>query len=229
MLAIRGSIAAPAAVLLVAGCAFAGPDWIEGAIDAGPTLSTAQAIVGVGQLQTLAGTLSAGSGFGPGVTPDLEDVYLLRITTPTSFSFTVANADFNPQLFLFNITLPGEALGLLANNDTPSGTRPVLTSPATDSTGAMVLLPGQYALGVSGFGRVPVSSTGPIFFFASSTEISGPDGPGGTNPLSGWTGNGETGTYLIELRGVDFYDVPAPASGSLLLGLAMLRRRRRQA
>jgi hypothetical protein len=155
-------------------------------------------------------------------------MFLLRISTPMAFSFTVADAEFDPQLFLFNITLPGQALGLLANNDTAFGDLPILTSPSTDGSGAMVLLPGEYALGVSGLGRVPVSPTGPIFFFGSSTEISGPDGPGGINPLSGWTGQGQTGTYEIHLRGVDWYDVPSPASGAVLFGLAALARRRRR-
>jgi hypothetical protein len=228
MLSIRRVVAAPAAVLLCACTALAGPDWIEGDTDAGATLETAQAIVGIGQLHVLIGELSLGSGVAAGQVDDLEDLYLLRIATPMSFSFTVGQAAFNPQLFLFNITRPGEALGLLANDDQISSNLPLLTSPATDGTGAMVLLPGEYALGVSGFGRVPVSPTGPIFFFGSTTEISGPDGAGGINPLSGWTGPGQTGTYRIELSGVDWYNIPSPAAGAALLGMAgVLRRRRR--
>jgi hypothetical protein len=229
MRSIGAIVAASAAVVLCAGSAQAGPDWIEGEFDAGSTLSTAQQIVGVGELLVLFGSLSAGSPFG-GLrsAPDYEDMYLLQIASPTLFSFTVGSANFDPQLFLFNITLPGEALGLLANNDTPMSNLPRLTSPATDATGAMVLLPGAYALGVSGVGRVPVSPTGPIFFFGSPTEVSGPDGPGGINPLSGWTGVGDVGDYEIRLEAVTWYNIPAPASGSLLLGGWMLARRRRR-
>ncbi len=228
MRSICACVAASAAVVLIAGSAQAGPDWIEGAIDAGSTLETAQPITGTGPITSISGTLSAGSPFGPGGGPDYEDMYLLRISAPSTFSFTVGEAEFDPQLFLFNVTLPGQALGLLANNNTPSGLLPILTGSATDGSGAMVLLPGVYALGVSGVGRVPVSNTGPLFFFASPTEVSGPDGAGGINPLSDWTGEGQTGTYFIDVEGVTWYDVPAPASGSLLLGGLMLARRRRR-
>lgn len=227
MRSLCACVAASAAVVLVAGAAQAGPDWIEGAIDAGSTLETAQPIIGVGELNSISGTLSAGSPFGPGG-PDYEDMYLLRISSPSTFSFTVGDAQFDPQLFLFNVTLPGEALGLLANNNSIESPLPILSGPATDGSGAMVLLPGVYALGVSGVGRVPVSNTGPIFFFGSPTEVSGPDGQGGTNPLSDWTGEGQTGTYFINVEGVDWYNVPSPAGGSLLLGGWLLARRRRR-
>lgn len=223
-----GIVAALAAVSCFAAPSLAGPDWIEGAEDAGSTILTAQKIVGVGDLLRISGKLSLGSARGVVSLPDYEDLFLLTISQPTLFSFTVASANFDPQLFLFNITIPGEALGLLANNDTVLGNLPVLTSPATDGTGAMVLLPGSYALGVSGVGRVPVSLTGPIFNFASTTEVSGSDGVGGINPLYDWTGTGQTGGYEIDLVGCDYFDVPAPSACSLLLlGGALSARRRR--
>lgn len=224
------ALAAVAAGAVVSGPALAGPDWIETG-DAGSTLATAQRVVGTAQLSRIIGTLSSGStGIGNrrGTGPDYEDLYLIRITAPSSFSFQVGGAAFNAQLFLFNVTLPGEALGLLAADDTPVSNAPLLISPATDATGAQVVLPGVYAMGITGFGRVPVSSTGPIFSFASPTEISGPDGPGGTNPLMGWEGVGETGTYVVGVQGVDWVDIPAPASAMVLLLAGLCSRGRRR-
>lgn len=217
-----------------AGPAFAGPDWVEIG-DAGPTLATAQPVLGVNQLSHIVGSLSTGiatadsEGGGDLLAPDYEDLYLVRIQVPTMFSFQVGGTAFNAQLFLFNITLPGEAFGLLANDDTLLSNAPLLTSPATDATGAQVLLPGVYALGVTGYGHVPVSVTGPIFAFASTTEISGADGPGGLNPLSGWSGIGETGDYRIALQGIDWVDIPGPTGAAWVsvFGGLLLRRRSR--
>jgi hypothetical protein len=212
-----------AVVCALAGTAYAGPDWIEVG-DAGSSLATAQPIVGVGQPQRIEGSLS--SGFAEqGV--DLEDMYLLRIETPTSFSFDSTQTTFNTMLYLFNVTQAQEAFGLLANNDTPSSFGSIIDGPATDNTGAMVLNPGVYALAVTGFNRHPVSRTGDIFFFGSSTEISGPDGPGGINPLQGWTGAGETGSYTITLQGIGYVSVPAPGALAVLGAGVFMRRRRR--
>jgi len=228
-----GRAAGAAALLFSSAAVYGGPDWVEQG-DAGSTIGSAQLVLGLGQIESIVGTLSSGTAAGttigdPGSPPDFEDVYLLRIETPGAFSFQVMNANFDPQLFLFNVTIPGEGLGLLANNDTPMSMLPFLTSPATDGTGATVLLPGVYALGVSGLGRVPVSRTGLIFNFASPTEVSGPDGLGGTNPLSGWTGVGQTGGYLVEMTGVGFFDIPAPGGAAvMLLGLGVTGGRRRR-
>lgn len=223
---------------LAAAPAFAGPDWIEGGRvggpDAGSTIGTAQPILATSrQITTIVGSLDSGNA-GSGLNriasgPDFEDMYLLQILDPSTFSFHITSAGFDAQLFLFNITLPGEAFGLLANNDTPTSIDPFLSRPATDLTGADVRFPGIYALAISGVGRVPVSTTGSIFFFGSPTEVSGPDGVGGLNPHIGWTGVGQTGSYTIEMTGVGRYDVPAPAASILFLGSAgLLASRRRQ-
>lgn len=222
--------AVAASVLLMASPTYAGPDWIERG-DAGSLLETAQPVVGTqGRVRSISGTLGSGAGlFGDPPAPDLEDMYLIRITQPTMFSFVANSPQFNPRLYLFNVTLPGEAFGLLANDDSGMGTSAALAGMATDGTGAMVTLPGVYAIAICGFARTPISSAGSIFNLASPTEISGADGPGGLLHHSGWTGNGEVGSYQIDLTGVDWYDVPTPGAGALSvvsLGLAIRRRRR---
>lgn len=138
-------------------------------------------------------------------------------------------ANFDAQAFLFNVTIPGEAFGLLANDNTALGNLPAFGNVATDGTGAAVNLPGVYALAISGAGRNPVSINGNLFNYANPTEVSGPDGPGGLNPHNGWTGSGPVGSYSIVLGGSEFYDVPSPGVLTVLAlaGLCGSRRRRR--
>jgi hypothetical protein len=213
-------VVAPCAL---AAAAYAGPDWVEVG-DAGSTLATAQAVTGIGTPTHILGTLSSGLQGG-----DYEDMYLIRIETPTSFKFDLTSCPFDSMLYLFNITQAQEALGLLANNDTPLGFGSLIDGPATDLTGSMVVNPGEYALAITGYDRYPVSRTGAIFYFANHTEISGPDGPGGLNPLEGWEGVGDVGSYDVELTGIGYVAAPAPSSCVALgmLALGSWRRRRR--
>ncbi len=208
--------------------ALAGPDWVERG-DAGSSPLTAQApfLNGGTALNSISGNLSGPpSGRGVG---DFEDMYYIGISDPTAFHITLINADFNPQFFLFNVTLANQAYGLLANDDTSlENTLPTLVSHATDATGVVITAPGDYLLAITGYGDQPLSITGLIFNQASPTEISGPDGVGGFNPLAGWTGGGEWGHYNFTLEGTDFPHIPAPGTAGLLLaaGLAGARRRR---
>ncbi len=224
MLASRLFVAVAASALILPGePAFAGPDWVEHG-DAGSTLSTAQQTLGAGPIFSISGSL----GGGAGLVGDYEDMFLVRVSDPVSFSMTVTGATFDAQIFVFNVTLAGEAFGLLANDNTISGNQPHVGPLANDGTGAALKFPGVYAIAISGAGRVPVSLNGPIFNFISPTEISGPDGPGGINPHIGWTGEGQTGGYDITVTGVTFYDVPAPGSSTLLLAAAIAAGRRRR-
>jgi hypothetical protein len=214
------------AVMSIAPLALAGPDWVEGNTDAGSTAQTAQVILGVGALNTLAGSLSEGFG-----REDYEDVYLIRITEPAEFSFTLVNAQFDASMFLFNVTRAGEGFGLLGNLDSGfDDLRPTLTSFSNDGSGARVNQPGIYALAITAGGRRPVSDEGLIYSFGEDrTEISGPDGPGGRLPHKGWTGQGGSGVYRVDIFGATFVDVPTPGSAGLVALAAMgagVRRRR---
>jgi len=215
------------AVLGLSGTALAGPDWLELG-DAGSTIGSAQVPTrpfGAPALTSIAGSLSEGF-----ITPDYEDLYLIRVTDPGAFAIRPLSADFNVVLYLFNITINGEGYGLLANNDeSATSTLLKLTGSSTDGTGVILTFPGDYVLAVTGLGRMPSSRTGAMFNFASNTEISGADGPGGLNPLSSWTGVGQTGHYSFVMEATDFPVTPAPGAGLALVagvGAALGRRRR---
>lgn len=219
---------AAAMVAICSAVAFAGPDWQEGrltGIDAGSFVNSAEITLGVGQINTISGTLQGLSAFGDG---DFEDMYIIRVAEPTTFFFEVQNASFDSALYLFNITQANEAFGLLAADDTVDfpGTR--LVGSSTDGSLAQLTNPGVYALAITFAGNVPVSRSGDIFSFTTPTEISGPDGPGGINPHNGWDRKVEFsgGDYEVMMDGIDFVDVPAPGALGLAVGLLGLRRRR---
>lgn len=223
---LLGRLSALALALSVAPVALAGPDWVEVG-DAGSTVGSAQVPLrptGVTFLSSIQGSLASGVGVS-----DYEDLYLIRITDPVAFSITPATADFNPVFYLFNLTLANEALGLLANDDqSEENNFPLLTQFSTDGTMVQVANPGDYILAVTGSGRTPISRAGQIFSFEDPTEISGPDGPGGLNPLMAWVGEGQTGDYRIDFEEVDFPQTPTPgAAGALIMGGLLVNRRRR--
>ena len=198
--------------------AYAGPDWVERG-DAGSLISTAQRTTGIGGIRSLTGSLSAGDRSAP----DLEDVYIIRIDDPSQFSITLTNLNFTPALYLFNLTQASQALGLVGANGT-------LVSASNDGSQAQVTEPGLYALAVTYAGNFPLSRTGAIFNFTSPTEISGPDGPGGINPLQSWNPTVPLvgGSYDLGVEGVDFAEVPSPGALILLsLATATASRRRR--
>lgn len=219
-------VSAAVATLLLAPAALAGPDWIEIG-DAGSGVGTAQIplrLSGVTFLRSISGSLASGYGV-----EDYEDLYVIRVTDAVDFSIAPASADFNAVLYLFNLTVNSEALGLLGNDDASEESNlPLLVQMSTDGTGVQVSTPGDYVLAVTGLGRVPVSRTGPMYNFATPTEISGPDGVGGLNPLMDWTGVGEVGDYSLMLEEIDYPDFPAPGTGvGMVMGALLLGRRRR--
>lgn len=219
---MRYSMLAGVSVLGLTTAALAGPDWVEQG-DAGSDVNTAQVtVVSTGTLTTISGSL------GGAFVADFEDCYLFRVITPGTFTAQTATASFNAQLFLFNISVNNGAFGLLANDDRAAGNnRPLFGNVSNDGTQVIVNLPGLYMLGITGFNRDPQSETGAMFNQASVTEVSGPDGPGGFNPLTGWAGSGESGTYSISFTGAG-PATPAPGTVALLgLGGLVLGRRKR--
>ncbi len=203
-------------VLSISSPALAGPDWPE-STDAGPLPSSATPVVGVGELRSIRGTLTGFPLAGP---PDFEDMFLIKIANPSIFCaktvlqpfdccgrpFNVTQpTNFNTQLWIFK----ADGRGIIANDDDPADPpRSRVTSFSNDGSGAVITTPGLYYIAISGGpNNDPVSSTGNIFNQALATEISGPDGLGGPNPITGWTGNGPIGQYQILFCGAEFVDI----------------------
>lgn len=187
--------------------AIAGPTFEE-VPDAGSTPSTAQPTTGSGPSGRIKGELTANADAS-----DFEDMFLICITNPEQFSATVdpVATQFNSKLWLFRI----DGTGLLAN-DNDAGSFPTvfskLTPVATDGSGAALITPGLYFLAISNKDSTPTSAGGAIFNdpTANGTEVSGPDGPGGGQPIQGWTHDGTApgGTYAIDITGVKFFSPP---------------------
>jgi len=220
----------------------AGPEWVEQG-DAGSLPANAQSVNGGGgTLQKISGAILGAGLNGAG---DFEDMYLIQITDPAAFSATTTfvgggDAQFDTQLWLLKV----DGLGLLGNDDTliygPPGfsdgkvvSGSTLGPMATDGTRQTIPGAGLYLLAISGKFDVPNSQGGHIFSFANSIEISGPDGPGGTQPIINWQNVGledgsqfgSTGTYTISLTGSA--TVPAPSGLAALAALGCFGRRRR--
>ena len=214
-----------------AGTASAGPIWSEGAVDAGDLPGTAEVTVGVGPLESIQGHLL-------GI--DDIDLFAIRITDPAGFSATTVspNTEFlDTQLFLFD----ADGFGVVANDDTEDFEFNA-TIPAGEVAAA-----GLYYVGVSELGDDPVSLTGLIFPVRGFvdpplfTDVVGPTGPGGANPLVAWNVDGFSESifppfstsYEIVLTGATFAAVPEPTSFALfaagsLIALGVQRRRRQR-
>ncbi len=174
-------------------------------------------------------------------------MFLINIVDPMNFRATtdpmdpelaMAFANFNTQLWLFQPTAdPPDAfaLGFLGNDDHPDvpGSNLSLLIPVPTDGSPPLVDPGLYYIAISRYNNDPFSDPGEqiIFLQATPQEISGPDGPGGMMPISGWTGDQGKfdGAYRIALRGVEFAEIPAPGALSLLaLASFTMRRRRRR-
>lgn len=229
-------------IALTSGVAIAGPDWTE-LDDAGGLPETAQ-VVQVGTLQTISGSLTGrGDDFrGNGQFEDFEDVYLIEIKDVEQFlaetDGTISGgATFPTALYLFDLNGNG-ILGNVVSPNIPAADRgfsgSLLGPMSDDGSGAEVPDPGMYFLAIAGQSNPPVNEQGvEIFSFDSVDEISGPDGPTGgpydsrgESPngkggieIGGWEGEGETGSYVIALRGVCGVADPQPVPALSTLGL----------
>lgn len=177
--------------LVAAPIALAGPEWVEIG-DAGSLPNTAQKITGTGSSTTsVRGTLNPGSG-AAGSGGDAQDMYMVQITEPQVFYVSTSphlggSAEFDTQLWIFEV----EGGGLLGNNNTwvPKGggnQGSTIWSASNDGTQIVITEPGLYLFAISTVETVPASDGGPMFFFFTPTEVSGPDGPGGQLPIIGW-------------------------------------------
>jgi hypothetical protein len=138
-----------------------------------------------------------------GPAEDFEDMYLIRVCPPAAGFVARTNfmpTTFNTQLFLFRI----DERGRVANDDiSPKINRSRITGVPDEGP---PLMPGLYYLAVSGFPRSPESAGGPIFTFQTPFQQSGPDGPGGGAPITGWFSGmaPAVGEYRIGMSGVTF-------------------------
>jgi hypothetical protein len=209
--------------LLVGAAVHAGPVWcesIDGGADAGPLPGSAQVPMGGGPLFKIDGKLAGASP----AAPDFEDMYLIYVVDPLGFVASTSpldggGAEFDTQLWLFRVD-PSDctsARGLLANDDIADGKSFSRILPlASDGSGAALLVPGFYYIAISGApGDDPLSANGLIFDQLDPTEISGPDGLGGGDPIIGWQGGAppHVGLYTIAFAegAVEFPNVCCPA------------------
>lgn len=213
------AVATAIAALALAGpAALAGPCWEEPPIsDAGSTPATAQIPTGSGPLTRIEGRLGV-QGANLGLI-DPEDLYLIFIENPAAFSASTspefgANAEFPTALWLF----PANANAALANRDFALGIPgSTLLPEANDDTGFAITKPGLYYLAITGNNAMPVAGPDllPMFSFNFPFEISGPDGPGATQPLSTWDSTAANGHYAIALQGITFAAPPCPGDLNL--------------
>jgi hypothetical protein len=182
-------LAAGAGLALSAAAAHA-QQWIENG-DAGDLPATAQAALGTGSLQLITGTID----------PSDVDMFQIAICDSANFSATtVGQTTVDTQLFVFDAS----GVGVVSNDDTlGSGTQ------STIPTG-YVLNNGVYYIALSVYNRDPVSAGGTIFDPPAFTAVQPPNGPGATQPVSGWQGTfTPSGPYGILLTGACFIDPAA--------------------
>jgi hypothetical protein len=225
---VMGVAALACPVGAVHGQTVLGPEWIEQG-DAGSLPDTAQPVTATGSVTILRGALQ-GSPAIAGQPADFEDMYRVIIAVPTAFHVRTdpgsgGGADFNTQLWVFAVN----GLGILGNDDAfDPGVGSNLFQFATDGSGAGILQPGEYLIAISGLLNRPTAGGLHIFNFATTTEISGPDGPGGEFPIDGWDTdpNCHFGDYVLSLQGI--VGIPGPGALAVLVGGLFIGRTRRR-
>jgi MYXO-CTERM domain-containing protein len=220
--------------LALATSAFAGPIW-EGDLedDAKQTPGTAQTVTTDGSVQMIKGQLTGTAFQGGG---DYIDMYLVKITAPTSLLISTAGgqfgggAQFDSQLFLFRAQ-QGQtggflAQGIFANNDASAdNVGAFLTNSANDGSQFTITETGLYFIAITNKSVTAIGDNQePIW---PGLDVPGLRSFGGLTPFQAWGGtpSPDVGQYEIRLTGVS--GVPAPGALALL-GLAGLATRRRR-
>ena len=177
-------------IALTGACYAAPPGWTE-VHDAAEIFTGSQSITGSGVLEAISGRIPVDTD---------ADLFEFRLCQPQIFTaetITGPGTLADTQLFLFRPT----GVGIVFNDDDPQltgGVRSRLSSAFTSN------LPiGQYYLGVSGYDRDPLNTSGQQLWLDTpyATERA-PDGPGAASPFAAWATNATgQGTYVVRLTG----------------------------
>lgn len=192
--------------------------------DAGQTLGTAQFTGAFGTgLSAIVGTISSSTD---------ADLYVIRITAPTTFSATTVNATTSIDTALFLFSSSGVPI---VTNDDASGTSLQSSLPAGNSF-TFSLAPGTYYLGISLSGNEPINLSSQLLFAGypggDPTALRGP--ASGVNPttlanFNGQTSFPEVGAYRIDLTSTQAVPEPTTVALAIVGAAALLTARRRRA
>ncbi len=154
--------------------------------DAGDLVDTAQLTSGVGQLTHITGSIS--------ILPDHVDMYCISIPDPNNF-YAIINCtnDADPDLWLFD----QDGNGLTMEDVCGAG--------VVALTPDYVNAPGPYFLVVSASDDEAQSASGSIWNPAILAAQRAPDGPGASDPITGWTNTQPlpVANYTISLIGAE--------------------------
>lgn len=173
--------------------------------DAGDLVSSAQATAGSGSLTTINGFLAS---------PTDVDLYCIQMPAVPPANQPLVSlqcvAQMGPDIWLFDAA----GVGVFTNTICAGGNKTILAP-------SVSLAPGTYYVAVSYFGVDPFSAGGAIWLPAILGQRS-PDGPGGSGPLSAWSGTptvSPINPYQINLSAMQYCDAAtastAPTWGSL--------------
>ncbi|MDG2055423.1 MAG: hypothetical protein P8J86_12030 [Phycisphaerales bacterium] len=202
--------------------------------DAGSGPREAQRTKGSGKVEKVSGSTVSAAFNASGSrgrsrhvgSQDFEDLYLIWVANPEKFNASLKTIDngfanFPSSLYLFDVGVrfPDPEIvvdsmqALLGNRDEAGLEGAVLPREATDNTAAKVAARGYYVLAVASAGSRPLvtdvqGNLLELFSFLTSSEVSGPDGEGGSIPVTegnyAWTSTITGGNYQIGLEGIAF-------------------------
>lgn len=188
------------AIVLAMGTSTAWAQFWDEMGDAGSLRQSAQVPSGTGPLESIDGEISNNNDV---------DVYRIFLTGGQTFSASThpddgGDANFDTMLFLFD----AEGYGVYYDDDIDFTYLAQLPAhhELTPNT------PGYYYLAITSWENDAQSSSGQIFPIDDvEFHVQGPQQPGGSNPLSGWDGEGfESGTYHIVLTGAEYAHIDEP-------------------